>query len=69
MNKSRNQALDAFGVLETQLSGRYADDSREYLAGSGKGQYTIADISAWAWVRGWVFSGFTSTEMESFPNL
>lgn len=69
MKQSRNQARSAFETLEIQLSGRYSNGPREYLADNGKGQYTIADISAWSWVRSWGFSGFTTEEMEFFPDL
>jgi hypothetical protein len=32
-----------YGVLELRLK------EREYLAGPGKGNYTIADVKAWPW--------------------
>ncbi|KAF8718536.1 hypothetical protein AX14_011804, partial [Amanita brunnescens Koide BX004] len=34
-----------YGVFELRLK------DREYLAGPGKGHYTIADIKAWPWVN------------------
>ena len=45
-----------FGVLDTQL------DGREYLAGD----YSIADIANWAWVRTHKWSGVA---IEGLPNL
>jgi glutathione S-transferase/GST-like protein len=45
-----------FGVLDTQL------DGREYLAGD----YSIADIANWAWVRTHKWSGVA---LEGLPNL
>jgi glutathione S-transferase len=44
---SRRRTLRIFGVLEIQLSGKYTGESREYLAGNGKGTYSVADIGAW----------------------
>ena len=32
-----------YGVFELRLK------DREYLAGPGKGHYTIADVKAWPW--------------------
>jgi glutathione S-transferase len=45
-----------FEVLETRL------DGREYLAGD----YSIADIASWSWVRGYKWSGVT---LDGLPNL
>jgi glutathione S-transferase/GST-like protein len=45
-----------FGVLDTQL------DGREYLAGD----YSIADIANWAWVRTHKWSGVA---LDGLPNL
>jgi glutathione S-transferase len=56
-------------VLEIRLSGKYTGESREYLAGKGKGKYSVADIKTWPWVKGWDKSGFTKQEMEAFPHL
>lgn len=35
-----------YSVLEIRLSGRYASISRDYLAGKGRGRFSIADIRA-----------------------
>jgi glutathione S-transferase len=56
-------------VLEIQLSGKYTGEEREYLAGSGKGKYSVADIKTWPWVKGWEKTGFTEEEMKDFPHL
>lgn len=56
-------------VLELQLSGKYNSQPRDYLAGNGKGKYSVADIGTWAWVKGWAKTGFTEDEMKEFPNL
>ncbi len=45
-----------FAVLDRQL------ERREYLAGD----YSIADIANWAWVRTWKWSG---VPLEGLPNL
>lgn len=57
-------------MLEIQLSGIYTGgEPREYLAGRGKGKYSIADIKAWSWVKNWEKSGFTPDDVKEFPNL
>jgi glutathione S-transferase len=56
-------------VLEIRLSGKYTGQPREYLAGSGKGKYTIADIGTWPWIKGYQFSGFTKEDLAEFPHL
>ena len=66
------------GVLEIHLSGQYYDTQeegggggpRDYLAGKGKGKYSVADIGTWPWVRGWEKMGFSRDEdMKPFPHL
>jgi glutathione S-transferase len=47
LERFRNEVLRVFGVLEIQLSGKYTGEPREYLAGNGKGKYSIADIGTW----------------------
>jgi glutathione S-transferase len=71
MESSRYQALRVFGVLEIHLSNKYGveDKPREYLVGAGAGKYSIADMGAWPWVKGWKFSGFSEQEMSKFPCL
>ncbi|KAI4724539.1 hypothetical protein E4T49_07732 [Aureobasidium sp. EXF-10728] len=69
IERFRNEVLRVFGVLEIQLSGKFAHGPREYLAGNGKGKYSIADIGAWPWVSKWEFGGFTTDDMAAFPNV
>ncbi|CUA71315.1 hypothetical protein RSOLAG22IIIB_09496 [Rhizoctonia solani] len=40
---------------------------REYLVGSGKGKYGLADINAFPWVRSWRWAGVDS--LEASPNV
>ncbi len=56
-------------MLEIHLSGKYTGEPREYLAGNGKGKYSVADIGTWTWVKGWDKTGFTKEEMSPFPHL
>lgn len=58
-----------YGVLEIHLSGKYTGEPREYLAGHGKGKYSIADVKTWPWVKGWERSGFTKEQVEPYPHL
>jgi glutathione S-transferase len=69
ITRFRNETLRVYGVLEIRLSGKYTGAPREYLAGKGKGKYSVADIGTWTWVKGWERSGFTKEEMEPFPHL
>jgi glutathione S-transferase len=69
ITRFRNETLRVYGVLEIRLSGKYTGVPRDYLAGKGKGKYSIADIGTWTWVKGWERSGFTEEEMAQFPHL
>lgn len=69
INRFRNETLRVYGVLEIHLSGKYTGAPREYLAGSGKGRYSVADMKTWPWVKGWERTGFTKEEMDQFPHL
>ncbi|KAI0121236.1 glutathione S-transferase [Xylariales sp. AK1849] len=69
INRFRNETLRVYGVLEIRLSGKYTGEPREYLAGNGKGTYSVADIKTWPWVKGWDKSGFTRQELDAFPHL
>ena len=42
--KSREQVARAYATLEARLA------ARDYIAGDGRGDYTIADILSWPWV-------------------
>jgi glutathione S-transferase len=68
INRFRNETLRVFNVLEIHLSGKYTGQPREYLAGSGAGKYSLADIKTWPWVSGWERSGFTKEEF-AFPHV
>lgn len=69
IERFRNETLRVYGVLEIQLSGKYTGSPREYLAGEGKGKYSVADIGTWPWVKTWEFSGFSQEDMKPFPHL
>ena len=69
IERFKNETLRVYGVLEIQLSGKFTGAPKEYLAGNGKGKYSVADIGTWPWVRGWSFSGLTEEDMEPFPHL
>jgi glutathione S-transferase len=69
ITRFRNETLRVYGVLEIRLSGKYTGEPRDYLAGKGKGKYSVADIGTWPWVKGWSFSGFTQEELNEFPHL
>lgn len=49
-----------YGVLETRLA------NREYVAGSGNGKYSIADIAIWPFIHS---SAVTGIKLEKFPNV
>ncbi|KAL1599869.1 hypothetical protein SLS60_007674 [Paraconiothyrium brasiliense] len=69
ITRFRNETLRVFGVLEIHLSGKYSGEPREYLAGNGKGKYSVADVKTWPWVKNWEKSGFTKEEVSDFPHL
>ncbi|KAF2996591.1 hypothetical protein E8E14_005453 [Neopestalotiopsis sp. 37M] len=69
IERFRKETLRVYGVLEIRLSGKYTGEPREYLAGKGKGKYSVADIKTWPWVKGWEKTGFTQAELDEFPHL
>jgi glutathione S-transferase len=69
IERFKKETLRVYGVLEIRLSGKYTGEPREYLAGKGKGKYSVADIGTWPWVKGWERSGFTQEEAKEFPHL
>ena len=69
INRFKNETLRVYGVLEIQLSGKYTGEPREYLAGHGKGKYSVADMKTWPWVKGWERTGFTEEEMKPFQHV
>jgi glutathione S-transferase/GST-like protein len=56
IDRYQGEVRRLFGVLDAQL------DGREYLAG----EYSIADIANWAWVRTHKWSGVA---LDGLPNL
>ena len=56
IDRYQREVLRLFGVLEHRLAGN------AYLAGD----YSIADIATWSWVRGYEWSGVT---LEGLPNV
>lgn len=56
----QNETKRLYSVLETRLQ------DRDYLAGHGRGKYSIADISTFAWVR---WAPWAGIELEKFPQL
>ncbi|KAL8964271.1 MAG: hypothetical protein Q9197_006976 [Variospora fuerteventurae] len=69
IERFHNETLRVFGVLEIRLSGKYTGEPREYLAGKGKGKYSVADIGTWPWVHKWEATGFSQEDMKAFPHL
>jgi glutathione S-transferase len=69
IERFRKETARVFGVLEIRLSGKYTGEPREYLAGKGKGKYSVADIGTWAWVKNYSNSGYTEEEMKAFPHM
>lgn len=50
-----------YGVLQIRLKGR------DYLAGPGRGKFTIADANAWGWVNVHAYSGIES--LDEWPDV
>ncbi|KNG91238.1 hypothetical protein ANOM_000387 [Aspergillus nomiae NRRL 13137] len=70
VQRFKTETLRIYNVLELHLSGSLAGgEAREYLVGAGRGTYSIADINAYPWVRGWKKSTITEEEMDRFPQL
>lgn len=69
IDRFRKETYRVFGVLEIRLSGKYTGEPRDYLAGQGKGKFSVADIGTWPWVKNWSFGGYTEEEMKAFPHL
>jgi len=69
IERFRKETFRVFGVLEIRLSGKYTGEPRDYLAGHGKGKYSVADIGTWPWVKNWQRSGYTEEEFKAFPHL
>ncbi|KAG8907876.1 glutathione S- transferase, nitrogen catabolite repression regulator [Tulasnella sp. 403] len=62
INRYVQETRRLYGVLEMRLK------DREYLAGPGKGKFTIADMNGFPWVKGHSYSGIENFEQD-FPNV
>ncbi|OAV97799.1 hypothetical protein PTTG_08743 [Puccinia triticina 1-1 BBBD Race 1] len=69
MKRYHDETLRLYGVLEIQLSGKYTGIRKKYLAGSGEGKYSWADMAIWPWVDIYTISGITEDELNQFPCL
>ncbi|KAH8806002.1 glutathione S-transferase [Xylogone sp. PMI_703] len=69
LNRYSQETLRVYGVLELHLSGKITGEPREYLVGSDKGKYSVADNKAWPWVKNWARAGFSEGQMLEFPHL
>lgn len=70
IERFKNELLRVYEVMEIRLSGKYTGEPRDYLAGKGKGKYSIADIGAYPWVAMYSYNGQVSDEdMKAFPAL
>jgi len=56
----KNETKRLYSVLEARLQ------DRDYLAGKGRGKYSIADITTFTWVR---WAPWAGIEMTKFPKL
>ncbi len=56
IERYQNETRRLYGVLDTRLQ------DHEYLAGD----YSIADIATWTWVRSYEWAGL---DLEALPNL
>jgi len=61
VKRYQDETKRLYSVLESRLTGR------DYLAGPGKGKYSIVDINVWPWVKGYSWAGIES--IDEFPNL
>jgi len=61
INRYVTEAKRLYGVLELRLAGR------DYLAGPGRGKYSIADCNVWPWIR---IHGYSVCDtLDEWPNL
>ncbi|MGY3439927.1 glutathione S-transferase family protein [Marinovum sp. KMM 9879] len=54
------EALRLYKVLNTRLEGR------DYVVGTGKGEYTVADMAMWPWASR---HDFHQVDLADFPNV
>lgn len=69
IQRFKAETLRVYKVLELHISGSLICQPREYLAGNGLGKFSIADINAYPWIRGWKRSRISEEEMEGYPHL
>jgi len=62
INRYVNETKRLYSVLDGRLK------ERDWLAGPGRGMYSIADMNCFAWVRMYVLTGLATLE-EEFPRL
>ncbi len=60
IDRYQNETKRLYTVLDTQL------ENKDYLAGEGRGEYSIADIANWTWVRSYEWAG---VDIDDLPNL
>lgn len=60
IDRYQNETKRLYTVLDMQLR------EKDYLAGPGRGDYSIADIANWAWVRSYEWAGIT---IDDLPDL
>lgn len=54
------EAKRLYGVLNTRL------ESRDFMAGAGRGEYSIADMATWPWVSRFEWQ---EIELNDYPNV
>jgi len=60
IDRYQNETKRLYSVLNDRLQ------DRDYLAGKGRGFYSIADIASWTWVRSYEWAG---VEIDDLPHL
>lgn len=64
INRYINETKRLYSVLELRLK------SRDYLAGDGRGKFSIADMNGFPWVRGHAWAGITDVEFaKDYPGV
>jgi len=58
--KARAQGAQVYAELNTRLTGR------DYVAGAGRGTYTIADMAIWPWVSRYEWH---ETDLNQYPEV
>ena len=60
IDRYQSETKRLYTVLDRQLK------DKDYLAGAGRGDYSIADIANWTWVRSYEWAG---VEIDDLPHL